>query len=307
MFLPLILIHYVNGHEVIFDPTREFPAYSCEELVSVLPDVDAAIIGMDDYRDERVYQAGKKLKCVCKFGVGVDNIDLAMATRYGVAACNCPGQNSNAVAELTVGYMIGVLRHMIPLQKAMEKSTWTRMLGEELEGKTIGLIGFGAIARLVAEKLQNFQVKILAYDLYPNMEAAQKLGVTMTDPDRALEESDILSLHVPAVSDNYHMINKNTIAKMKDQVYIINAARGALIDLDDLAEAIQSGKVAGAALDAFETEPLPADSPILQCENVILAPHTGAETKEAYDKVSYTAALNVIDVLAGKKARYQCN
>ena len=307
MFLPLILIHYVNGHEVIFDPTREFPAYSCEELVSVLPDVDAAIIGMDDYRDERVYQAGKKLKCVCKFGVGVDNIDLEMAKRYGVAACNCPGQNSNAVAELTVGYMIGVLRHMIPLQKAMEKSTSTRMLGEELEGKTIGLIGFGAIARLVAEKLQNFQVKILAYDLYPNMEAAQKLGVTMTDPDRALEESDILSLHVPAVSDNYHMINKNTIAKMKDQVYIINAARGALIDLDDLAEAIQSGKVAGAALDAFETEPLPADSPILQCENVILAPHTGAETKEAYDKVSYTAALNVIDVLAGKKARYQCN
>ena len=120
-----------NGHEVIFDATRSFPAYRYEELEKIIPDIDAAIIGMDLY-DEKVFKIAPKLKCVCKFGVGVDNINLADATKYGVKACNCPGQNSNAVAELTVGFMIDALRGIIPLHKAMEKSTWPRYLGEEM-------------------------------------------------------------------------------------------------------------------------------------------------------------------------------
>ena len=295
-----------HGHEVIFDATRSFPSYSCEELIQILPDVDAAIIGMDVY-DKRVFAHAPKLKCVCKFGVGVDNINLKDASEYGVKACNCPGQNSNAVAELTIGFIVGVLRGMIPLHKAMEKSTWPRYIGEEMEGKTVGLLGFGAIARMVAKKLSVFDVKVKAYDLYPNEKAAKELGVTMVSQDEIIETCDIISLHAPAVEANYHLFGEEAFKRMKDGVFLINAARGALVDLPALAAAIRSGKIAGAALDAFEEEPLPADSPILQCENVILTPHTGAETKQAYHKVSMVAAQNVIDTLDGKEPKFWVN
>lgn len=295
-----------NGHEVIFDPARSFPSYSYEELVDIIPDIDASIIGMD-YYDEKVFKIAPKLKCVCKFGVGVDNINLADATKYGVKACNCPGQNSNAVAELTVGFMVAVLRGIIPLHKAMEKSTWPRYLGEEMEGKTVGLLGFGAIAREVAKKLSGFDVKIKAYDLYPNEAAAKELGVEMVSQDEVIQTCDIVSLHAPATAENHHLFNAESIASMKDGAYLINAARGALVDLDALAAAIKSGKIAGAALDAFEVEPLPSDSPILQCENVVLTPHTGAETRQAYHKVSMVAAQNVIDTLAGREPKFWVN
>jgi len=295
-----------NGHEVIFDASRSFPAYSYEELTRIIPDIDAAIIGMDLY-DEKVFKIAPKLKCVCKFGVGVDNINLQDATRYGVKACNCPGQNSNAVAELTVGFMIDVLRGVVPLHKAMEKSTWPRYLGEEMEGKTVGLLGFGAIARMVAKKLMNFGVTLKAYDLYPNEAAAQELGVQMVSQDEIIQTCDIVSLHAPATAENHHLFNADTFDRMKDGAYLINAARGALVDLDALAAAIRSGKIAGAALDAFEVEPLPADSPILQCENVVLTPHTGAESRQAYHKVSMVAAQNVIDTLAGREPKFWVN
>lgn len=295
-----------NGHEVIFNPAREFPAYSYEELKEILPDVEAAIIGMDLYNDA-VFQVAPKLKCVCKFGVGVDNIELEAASRHGVKACNCPGQNSNAVAELTVGFIISVLRGVIPLHKAMEKSTWPRALGEELCGKTVGLMGFGAIARMAAKKLSSFDVTLKAYDLYPNEAAARELGVEMVSQDEIIETCDIVSLHAPATAENHHLFNANTIARMKDGAYLINAARGALVDLDALAAALQSGKIAGAALDAFEVEPLPEDSAILQCENVILTPHTGAESRQAYHRVSMVAAQNVIDTLAGREPTFWVN
>lgn len=295
-----------SGHEVVFDPLRPFPAYSYEELLEILPEIDAAIIGMDVY-NEKVFKIAPKLKCVCKFGVGVDNINLADATKYGVKACNCPGQNSNAVAELTIGFIIDVLRGITPLHKAMEKSTWPRYLGEELAGKTVGLFGFGAIARLVAKKLLAFDVKVKAYDLYPNIAAAKELGVEMVSPDEIIETCDVISLHAPATQENHHLFNAETFARMKDGAYLINAARGALVDLDALADALRSGKIAGAALDAFEVEPLPSSSSILQCENIVLTPHTGAETRQAYHKVSMVAAQNVIDTLAGREPKYWVN
>lgn len=295
-----------NGHEVIFDPSRSFPAYSHEELAEIIPDIDAAIIGMDFYNEE-VFKMAPKLKCVCKFGVGVDNVNLDDATKYGVKVCNCPGQNSNAVAELTVGFIIAVLRGIIPLHKAMEQSKWPRLMGEELEGKTVGLLGFGAIARQVAKKLSVFDVTVKAFDLFPNEAAAKELGVQMVSQEEVIQTCDVVSLHIPATSENHHLFNAETIASMKDGAYLINAARGALVDLDALAAAIQSGKISGAALDAFEVEPLPGDSPILQCENVVLTPHTGAETKQAYHKVSMVAAQNVIDTLAGREPKFWVN
>lgn len=291
-----------NGLEIIFDKKKVFPAYTTEEI-EALPDreeVVAALIGMDDYRDERKYQLLPNLKAVAKFGVGVDNIDGELAKKYGVKALNAPGQNSNAVAELTVAFMINILRQVFPLQRDLEEGKWTRFMGKEVKGKTVGLLGFGAIARLVAKKLQTWDVNVIAYDLYPNEEAAKELGVRMTTLDEVITESDIVSIHIPATADTYHLFNKETIASMRDGAYLLNPARGALVDLDALVEALDSGKLSGAALDAFEVEPLPKDAAIFKCKNVVLTPHTGAETMEAYHNVSMTTASDFVRVLNGE-------
>lgn len=298
-----------NGIEVIFDSGKAFPAYTTEEIESHpdREDIVAALIGMDDFRDERKYQALPNLKAVAKFGVGVDNIDGELAKKYGVRALNAPGQNSNAVAELTVGFMLDILRHVIPLHKDMEDGKWPRFMGTEIKGKTVGLLGFGAIARLVAKKLQSFDVTVIAFDLYPNEKAAAELGVRMTTQEEVITASDIVSIHIPATPETHHLFDSKTIATMKDGAYLINPARGALVDLDALAEALQSGKIAGAALDAFEVEPLPKDASILKCENIVLTPHTGAETVESYYNVSMTTARDIIRVLNGEEPEHCVN
>lgn len=287
-----------NGHEVIFDPDRAFPAYSTEELKQILPGVEAALIGLDDYNEEVLANA-PDLKVVAKFGVGVDNIDIPAATRYGIKVINAPGMNSNGVAELAVAMMLGLLRKVIPLHNDMCKGGWIRYLGGELQGKTVGLIGFGAIAKSVAKKVKAFDANVIACDLYPNYAAAEELGVKIVSMEEVITQSDIVSVHIPATKENYHLFNKDTFARMKKGSYFINTARGALVDLDELSAALQSGHLAGAALDAYEVEPLPADSPIIRCENVILAPHNGSETAESYHRVGLSACKDICALLAG--------
>lgn len=295
-----------HGHQVIFDPERSFPAYSYEELKEIIGDIDAALIGMDIYNEE-VFKIAPKLKAVAKFGVGVDNIDGEAAKKYGIKVLNAPGENANAVAELTVAFMINVLRGVLPLHKEMEKGKWPRFMGNEIKGKTVGLLGFGAISKLVAKKLAAFECELIACDLYPDEKAAQKYGVDMVAMDELIARSDIVSIHIPAAKDTLHLFNDTTFAKMKRGSYLINAARGALVDLDALSRAVLSGHIAGAALDTFEVEPLPADSPILQCENIVLTPHTGSETKESYRNVSLCTAKDIIAVLEGKEPRHCTN
>lgn len=289
-----------HGDRICFDPNRKFPAYSYEELAEVIGDMDAAIIGMDQF-DESVFAKAPRLKAVAKFGVGVDNIDVAAAGRHQVTVINAPGQNSNAVAELTIGYMIDLLRRIPELDSEVKHGKWTRFIGTEIKGKTVGLIGFGAIARLVAGKLAAFGCRVIAYDKYPDREAAAALGVELAEEDTVIETSDILSIHIPATKQSYHLFDKAKLARMKQGAVLINAARGALVDLDDLYQALQSGHLAGAAIDAFEQEPLPADAPILQCRQVILTPHTGGETREAYHNISVSVTKDIIAVLDGKK------
>ena len=288
-----------NGHEVVYDKSRSFPAYSYEELKGIIGDIDAAIIGMDQY-DENVFKIAGKLKAVAKFGVGVDNIDLKAATKYGVKALNAPGQNSNAVAELTVGLIVDMLRQIIPIHKELEKGNWPRWIGEEVTGKTIGLLGFGAIARLVVKKLSGFDVRIKANDLFMTPELAAQYGVEACGLDELIETCDVVSLHIPVTDDTYHLFNRETFTRMKKGAYLVNAARGGLVDLDALTEALRDKHLAGAALDAFEVEPLPTGAEIFRY-NVICLPHIGAETKEAYRNVSLCVAKDIVAVLAGKE------
>lgn len=261
---------------------------------------------MDHYTEE-LFAAAPKLKVVAKFGVGVDNIDIEAATRHGIRVVNTPGINSNSVAELAVGFMLDLLRNITSLHQKMKQGIWQRYIGSELNGKTVGLLGFGAIARSVAEKLNAFGVNVIAYDLYPDKEAADKLQVRLTGMDEVIENSDIVSIHIPATAETRHLFNREMFLRMKKGAYLINTARGALVNPDDLKEALLSGQLSGAALDAFEQEPLPVDSPIFQCPNIILTPHTGAETADSYRRVALTACECICDVLDGKEPEFHVN
>lgn len=295
-----------KGHEVIFDSDRIYPSYSKEELKQLLYDVDGAIIGMDIY-DEEVFSFAPKLKAVAKFGVGVDNIDGAAAARHGVYVINAPGKNSCAVAELTVGMMICLLRRLPQLNNAVKSGAWPRVMGTELCGKTVGLVGFGAISQLLAQRLAAFGVNVLAYDVMPNKAAAEACGVELCGLDDVLSRSDIISLHVPALPSTYHIINRQSIARMKNGVYLVNTARGPLVDTEALSEALHSGKITAAALDVYELEPLPADAELLKCDNLVCTPHIGGETREAYQKLAMSTAKDIAAVLDGEEPCFCTN
>ena len=236
----------------------------------------------------------------------MDNIDLVAAKKHGVKALNAPGQNSNAVAELTVCYILDMLRKVIPIHEELKEGNWPRWIGSELRGKTVGLVGFGAIARLVAKKLQGFDVQIKAYDLYMNQKLADELGVKACSLDEIIETSDVVSLHIPVSDDTYHMFNTEMFMRMKKGSYLVNAARGGLVDLDDLTKALREGQLAGAALDAFEMEPLPKGMEIFNY-NVVCTPHIGAESFEAYRDVSLCVSKDIIRVLAGEEPEHCVN
>ncbi len=289
-------------HEIVVYK-GELPYMRFEEIAEVIDTIDGAIIGLDDWTDA-VFELAPRMKVIAKFGVGTDNIDKQSAARHGIQVVNAPGLNSNAVAELTVGFIIDLLRGVTRLHGALEEGRWLRSIGGELSGRTVGLLGFGAIARLVAKKLQGFDVDVLASDLYPDYETAEKYGVRIVPGEEVISGSDIVSIHVPSTPETYHLFNDETFAKMKPGAYLINAARGSIVDTGALLRTLESGRLSGAALDTFESEPLQKDDPLLTCGKVICTPHTGAETRETYRRVSLSVAQDVIDVLAGKPPKH---
>ena len=294
-----------NGHSLILND-HELPYYSFEELAVWAGEIDAAIIGMDRW-DDQVFQIAPKLKILARFGVGVDNIDLEAAKRHGVQVVNAAGMNANAVAELAVAMILNCLRGLPELAHRLQNGEWCRAVGQDLFGKTVGLLGFGDIGGRVAQKLSGFEVNLMAYDPYPNREKARRLGVTLADMDTVLAQSDILSIHMPSIPATRHIMDRNTFQKMKPGAYLINTARGALVDTDALVQAVAEGHLAGAAVDVYEQEPLPMDAPILHTPGIQCTPHTGAETRETYYNISMMAAQAVVDSLNGKPPRNWLN
>jgi D-3-phosphoglycerate dehydrogenase len=286
-----------EGFEVVLN-NSDMPYYSFEQLAPLVGDVDAAIIGMDTW-NEAVFVLAPKLKAIARFGVGIDNIDLVAAKRHGIKVSNALGQNANAVAELAVGYMFELLRNLSGISGALRQGVWSRSVGHDIKGKTIGLLGFGDIARRVARKLAGMEVDLIACDLFPNLESAQSLGVRMVDERTLLETSDFVSLHIPNNKQTFHYMDAAKFAMMKQGAWFINTARGALVDTEALCDAVEGGRLGGAAIDVFEKEPLPADSRILRTQGILCTPHTGAETYGTYTAVSVCTAQAVIDVLNG--------
>ncbi|MDO5552153.1 MAG: phosphoglycerate dehydrogenase [Planctomycetia bacterium] len=276
------------------------------EILSRLNNVDGYIAGLDYITTDVVRQMPESLKVISRYGVGVERVDIKECTQRGIKVTNTPGANSVAVCELAFGLMIAAARNITRLHQTVEHSQWVRNEGVELCGKTLGIVGLGAIGKKLAIRAIAFGMNVIAYDPCFDMDFAKQFRIAEKRLDGIFAESDFISLHVPLNDKTHHMINEKSITKMRPGIVIINTARGGIIDEAAVAVALKSGKIGGIGLDAFEEEPL-KDSPLIGLDNVVLTPHTGAHTGEAVQTMGTMAVKNLINVLSGHPCPFLMN
>ncbi|MBI4055774.1 MAG: phosphoglycerate dehydrogenase [Elusimicrobia bacterium] len=254
-------------------------------------------------------EAAPNLKVVGRAGVGVDNIDVPSATRRGILVLNVPGANTIAAAEHAWGLLLSLARNIAQADASVKQGEWDRKrwMGTELQGKTLGIVGLGRIGTEVAKRGFSFGMRVLSYDPYVSQEYAEGLGVQGVGWERLLQESDFLTLHAAANEKTRHLLGRQAFAKVKPGILLINCARGELIEEVALVEALEKGQVKAAALDVFEQEPLPADSPLRRFAQVVLTPHLGASTREAQVRVSEELARSVVDFFEKGALRHAVN
>jgi D-3-phosphoglycerate dehydrogenase len=270
-----------------------------DETMAAVGSANAMIIRSSTTVDAEMLQAAPHLKAIARAGVGVDNVDVPLATALGIVVMNTPDGNTIATAEHTFGLMLALARHIPQGHASLRAGKWDRStyMGVELRGKTLGIIGFGRIGRAIAKRAQAFEMTVIASDPYVDARTAAALGVQMVDLDTLYSRADFITLHSAITEETEGMINAASIARMKPGVRIVNAARGALINDADLAEALRSGHVAGAALDVYAEEPPPPDHPLLGLDNVIDTPHLAASTHDAQVTVAVDAARLIVNAL----------
>ncbi|OPZ65000.1 MAG: putative 2-hydroxyacid dehydrogenase [Firmicutes bacterium ADurb.Bin506] len=268
-----------------------------DELISLGGDVDGIIGGLDPFT-RRVMENCRNLKAISRYGVGVNNVDLEYASARGIMVTNTPGANSAAVAELAIALIMAAARKVCCSDRAIRQGVWKQYHGMQLSGKTIGIVGTGQIGRETAELARGLRMKVLCNDIMPNRDWASAIGAEYVKLERLIRESDYVSVHVPYNEDTHHLISSEQFASMKQSAIVVNTARGGIIDETALCEALASGRIAGAALDVFETEP-PSGSPLLAMDNVVLTSHIGAHTQEAVENMGRMAAQNLIMCLSG--------
>ncbi len=276
-----------------------------EELGNLIGDADAVIVG-NDIVDASVIERGRALKVISRYGVGTDNIDIAAASMRGIYVTNTPGANDHSVADLAVGMMIALARGIPKVYNWTRAGEWKRFFGSEIYGKVLGVIGVGRIGREVVRRVQGFDMRTLCYDIKPDQELISKYQVEYLDLDEVLRKADFVSIHVPLLPSTRKLIGKRELGLMKATAYLINLARGGIVDEDALYDALQGGAIAGAAIDVFEKEP-PVNSPLIQLDNIIVTPHIGGYTVESVKRMSTLAAENVISVLRGEACKYVVN
>lgn len=271
------------------------------ELAQRLPDYDAILIRSATKMTPELIEAGTRLKVIGRAGTGVDNVDIPAATRRGIVVANAPESNSVAAAEHTLALALALFRNVPQAQASLVAGRWDRgkFKGAELYGKTLGVVGFGRIGQLVAKRAQSFEMEVLAFDKFVSAERFRELGVEGVDSlEELLGRSDLLTLHVPKTPETENMIGAETIAQMKDGARLVNCARGQLVDLDALLAGLESGKLAGAALDVFPSEPF-TEHPLFARDDVVVTPHLGASTAEAQDRAGVVTAEQVTAALTG--------
>jgi D-3-phosphoglycerate dehydrogenase len=270
-----------------------------EELTGIIGEYDALIIRSATQVNSSLIKAAKKLKVIGRAGVGLDNVDVEEATRQGIIVMNTPGGNNITTAEHTVCLLLALSRKIPIANRSMKKSLWekSRFMGVEVYRKTVGIIGLGRIGAEVGLRLKALGMQVIVYDPYISKEAVSKSEFELVELDDLLSCADFISVHTPLTRQTYHMINEDVLQKTKKGAFLINCARGGIIDESALARMIQVGHVAGAALDVFEKEPPSPDNPLLKLDKVICTPHIGASTVEAQENVSVAIACQIIDVL----------
>ncbi len=279
-----------------------------DALVSVIGEYDGLIVRSKTKVTARVISAGEKLKVIGRAGIGTDNIDIPVATHQGIVVFNTPDANATTTAELTIAHMLSLSRHLPFADGSVRSGVWkpTQFVGSELAGKTVSVIGFGTIGRLVSERCCGLKMKVLAYDPFVAPEILKAHCAEAALLDKALSSADYVTLHCPLIEATRGIINAENLAKMKKGARLINCARGGLVVESDLIEALNSGKLAGAALDVFANEP-PVGSPLLSMENVVLTPHLGASTQEAQRIVAEQICANVGKFLLSGEAEAAVN
>ncbi len=271
-----------------------------------LKDFEAVIVGVQ--RITREMLQNSSVKIIAKHGVGVDNIDLEAATELEIPVTVTPNANAVSVAELTIGFIFALSKKLIDLHNDLyQKRQFVSNVGLELHGKTLGIVGFGSIGKEVAKRALCLGMRVLVYDPYVEESILRELGVERAELDELLRQSDFVSLHVPLNESTRHLIDREKISLMKKTAYLINTARGGVVDEKALAEALKNGQIAGAALDVFDVEPLPPDSPFFDCPNVIMTPHVGAHTYEAILRMNMMAAESILDFFNGKIPKHVVN
>ena len=281
---------------------------SPEELVQAAQDVDGILVRSASKVTQEVIEAAPKLKAVGRAGIGVDNIDIPAASRHGVLVMNTPLANATTTAELAVAHMFGLARHLPAADASMKAGRWDKsaLVGREITGKTLVVVGLGKIGRIVAERGLGLKMNVLAYDPFLTGESPMR-GVDLVDMGTALAAADFLSIHVPKSPETLGMIDGAAMGQMKDSACIINCARGGIVVEADLQAALEGGTLGGAALDVFEAEPLAEDSPLRSVPNLQLTPHLGASSSEAQKRVSTEIAKQMADYLLHGEARCGIN
>ena len=272
-----------------------------ELLAALANGVDAVLIRSATKMDSEAIAAAKGLKVIARAGVGLDNVDIPAATSAGVMVVNAPTSNIVSAAELAIALLLASARFVSPAHAALKNGKWARSkyTGAELFEKTLGVVGFGRIGQLVAHRMQAFGMKVIAYDPYLQPARAAQLGVELVSLDEVLAKSDFITIHLPKTKETANLINADALKKVKPTVRIINAARGGVLDEAALYDAIKEGRVAGAGLDVFATEPC-TDSPLFGLDQVVATPHLGASTDEAQERAGIAVAISVRKALSGE-------
>ncbi|MDF2580719.1 MAG: hypothetical protein K0S49_2298 [Microbacterium sp.] len=267
------------------------------ELVPLVADVDGIIAGLDDY-DETVFAAAPRLRVLARYGVGVDRVDLEAAASRGVVVTRTPGANAIAVAELAVGLILAAARRISRLDEAVRAGEWPRLEGKELTGATAGVVGFGAIGRLVAERARALGMRVIVFDPMLPDEAFAQAGVERVDIDELCRRSDVVSLHVPLLPETRHLLDERRLALLPAGAIVVNTARGGLLDETAARRALDDGRLHGVAIDVYETEP-PSSSPLVGHPGVVATPHAGGHTSGAVQRMTDQSIDALLTALRG--------
>jgi len=280
-----------------------------EELEKIIPEYDALIIRSNTKVTASLLEKAKKLKIVGRAGIGVDNVDCVAASKHGIIVENTPSGNATTTAEQAIAMMFAVSRMIPQATMSMKEGKWDKksFVGRELTNKTLGVVGVGNIGKIVAERALGLKMKVLGFDPFLTPEAAAQMGIELTGMDELLKRSDYITIHVPLSEKTKNLINRESFAKMKKGAFLINCARGGIVNEADLLAALDEGKVAGAGLDVFEKEPPPADSPLIKHPRVVCTPHLGASTDEAQLNVALEVAEQIVNYFSTGEVKNAVN